>query len=207
MNNEKKRHLDENQIIRALVDASKLSSSMRKHLEYCDQCSCRIAGLEKKLAQLGRVAEQFAPLPHEGLNFSKLAKPKPARWLGNWRPALGTAIALAAFIIFIWWSGQEREAFKTNGGAKLVADDVKGSESLMTAIGIISENALPQAYLDIAGETESEMYEDFINFIVPLVENDSLTFTQGGKEWDYVKQKFQDVATAFLHGGTCDCHG
>lgn len=181
MNNEKKRHLDEDQILRAMVDASELSSSMRKHLEYCERCRSQKEGLEKELAHLGRVAEQFAPLPRERLNVDKIDEPEPARWLWMWRPALGIAIAMTVLVIFSWWPKQESGVFKTDGGTKVVADDLKGSESLMTAIGILSENALPQAYLDIAAETESAMYEEFINFIAPLTENDSLSFTQGRK--------------------------
>jgi hypothetical protein len=45
----------------------------------------------------------------------------------------------------------------------------------MTEVSILSENALPQEYIDIAAETELVINEEFINFIAPLIEDDSLT--------------------------------
>ncbi|UCH22416.1 MAG: hypothetical protein JSU83_04030 [Deltaproteobacteria bacterium] len=181
MDNKLKHHLDEDQIIRAVVDESDLSFSVRKHLDHCDKCSARKTNLEKDLACLRKAAQQFVPLPRGRLNLKKMEKPNQMRWLWNWRTALGAALAAAALVMFIWWPGQRQGRFESPGGANLIVNDIKKSESLMTEISILSENALPQVYLDIAVETESDSAEEFINFIAPIIENDSLTFVQGRK--------------------------
>jgi hypothetical protein len=181
VNNKLKHHLDEDQIIRAVVDESELSLSLRTHLDHCDQCSARKTNLEKDLARLRKAAEQFVPLPRGGLNLKEMEKPDPMRWLWTWRTILGAALAAAALVMIIWWPSQQQGRFESPGGANLIVNDINKSESLMTEISILSENALPQVYLDIAVETETDSAEEFIDFIAPLIENDSLTFVQGKK--------------------------
>lgn len=175
MNNKLKHHLDEDQIIRAVVDEGQLSLSSRNHLDHCDQCSARKSNLEKDLARLRKAAEQFVPLPRGRLNLREAQKPDPMRWLWNWRTISGAAIAVAVLVMIVWWTGQQQGRFESPGGANLIASDINKSESLMTEISILSENALPQVYLDIAVESEPDSAEEFIDFIVPLIENDSLT--------------------------------
>ena len=181
MNNEKNHHLNEEQIIRAVVDESELSVSVRQHLGNCNQCRVRKAHLEQNLARLGQAARQFAPLPRKRLNLKTSETSHSIRWSWNWKTALGTTLATAALFIFMWWASQGRELFETSGRENVIANDVKASESLMTEVSILSENALPQEYMDIAAETESLINEEFINFIAPLIEDDSLTFIPGKK--------------------------
>jgi hypothetical protein len=45
------------------------------------------------------------------------------------------------------------------------------AERLMTEINGLVENALPPVYLDIVGETNLNMDEDFIDFLVPINED------------------------------------
>ena len=181
MSNEKNNHLNEDQIIRAVVDESELSVSVRQHLGTCNQCRAQKAHLEKNLARLGQVARQFAPLPHKRLNLKAPETPPAIRWSWNWKITLGTTLATVALFIFVWWASQGREMFETSSRENVIADEVKASESLMTEVNILSENALPQEYMDIAPETESEYSEEFINFIAPIIEDDSLTFILGKK--------------------------
>jgi hypothetical protein len=181
VNNEKYHHLNEDQIIRAVVDESELSESVRQHLGNCNQCRAQKARLEQNLVYLGQAAGQFAPLPCKRLKLKASETSHSIRWSWNWKAALGTTLATAALFIFMWWASQGREMFETSGREKVIADDVKASESLMTEVSILSENALPQEYMDIAAETESVINEEFINFIAPLMEDDSLTFIPGKK--------------------------
>jgi hypothetical protein len=181
VNNEKNHHLNEDQIIRAVVDARELSISFRQHLDNCNQCRVQKAHLEENLARLGQAARQFSPLPSKGLDLKALETSPLIRWSWNWKTALGTTLATAVLFIFMWWASQGREMFETSGRENVVANDVKASESLMMEVNILSENALPQEYLDIAAETELVINEEFMNFIIPLVEDDSLTIIPGEK--------------------------
>ena len=55
------------------------------------------------------------------------------------------------------------------------AGGIQASDTLMTEIGILSENALPQEYMDIAAESEPILHEEFIDFVAPILDDDSLT--------------------------------
>jgi hypothetical protein len=41
----------------------------------------------------------------------------------------------------------------------------------MTQVNILIENALPQVYLDIVGETSLNLDEDFMDFLIPTNES------------------------------------
>ena len=71
--------------------------------------------------------------------------------------------------------------FEPSRRENVIANDLKASESLMTKVGVLSENALPPEYMDIAAEMELEINEEFMNFVAPLIEDDSLTFISGKK--------------------------
>ena len=181
MSDEKNHHLNDDQIIRAVVDESELSVSVRQHLANCNQCRAQKAHLEQSLARLGHTARQFAPLPPKGLKLRSSETSHAIRWSWNWKIALGTTVATAALFIFLWWASQARQMFEPPSQENVIADDVKASESLMTEVGILSENALPPEYMDITAEMESEINEEFMNFIAPLIEDDSLTLILGKK--------------------------
>jgi hypothetical protein len=45
------------------------------------------------------------------------------------------------------------------------------AERLMTQVNMLVENALPQVYLDIVGETSLNLDEDFMDFLIPTNES------------------------------------
>jgi hypothetical protein len=176
VSNEKNHHLVEDQIIQAVVDEGELSVFDRRHLNNCHHCRAQKMQLEQNLARLGQAARQYAPLPRKRLNLKAPLESHSVRRSWNWKTALGTALATAALIIFMLWANQGSETFVASNGETLTASGTRTSDSLMTEVGILSENALPPEYLDIAAETEPMMHEEFIDFIAPLIEDDSMTY-------------------------------
>ena len=168
MKNEKELHLDEDHIIRAMVDAGDLPLPVRRHLDQCSQCRYQFEQLQEDLANLNRVAKQLTPLPSSRLKIDQKQKSASHRWLWGWRIALGASLAATA-IIFIFWSKTPEITFETPGGTNLVAQYESESEKLMTQVIELSENALPQVYLDIVSESDSGLDEDFISFVVPSI--------------------------------------
>lgn len=168
MKNEKELHLDEDHIIRAIVDTDDLPLPVRRHLDQCCRCRNQIAQLQEDLANLSRVAKQLTPLSSSRLKLNQKQKSDPRRWLWSWRIALGISLAAAA-IIFIFWSKTPEITFETPGGTNLVAQYESESEKLMTQVIELSENALPQVYLDIVPESDSGWDQEFVNFMVPTI--------------------------------------
>ena len=63
MNSDSTIHLDENELIQAVVDASDLPESVQAHLAACIQCLNVKKSFEQELTNLGKMAEQFTPKP------------------------------------------------------------------------------------------------------------------------------------------------
>ena len=57
-----KYHLDQNQIIQAVVDSTDLPVAVRDHLAQCPQCLEDKQSFARELANLGQLAQQYAPL-------------------------------------------------------------------------------------------------------------------------------------------------
>jgi len=46
---------------------------------------------------------------------------------------------------------------------------------------MLAENALPQEYMDITGETDDETDEEFMEFLAPTMEDDYWSLDSGKK--------------------------
>ena len=79
-----------------------------------------------------------------------------------------SATALAAVIIVVWATFLIRS--QQPGRIGNLAQDMVEAERLMTEIDVLVENALPQVYLDIVGETDLNLDEDFLDFLIPTNE-------------------------------------
>ena len=179
MNSDKDFHLDEDQILRAVVDETDLPRSVREHLSTCSLCRANKERLEQDLNRLGRMAERFTPLPGERVS---LPEPKPrgsVDWSWNRRVAFGAAAMTALLIIFVWWSPLLRTTHETGTGTLI--QEFWESDRLMTDVGMLVENALPLVFLDIIGEPDSEFDEEFMQFVVPPIENTSPFYESGMK--------------------------
>ena len=163
-------HLNEDRIIRAIIDEGDLPDSLREHLGRCNRCQTEKERLEHDLDCLGRMAKRFSPLPDIGLALSAVRVRHSAQWFWRWQTALGAAM-VAAIIVIIWWSVPERSIIVHPVITEMIIPETWGVDSMMIETSGLSENVLPQVYLDISGETESGSYEEFIEFVVPLTNN------------------------------------
>ena len=163
--NHSKAHLEEDDILQAVIDNHDLSELHQQHLMECSQCRTRKEQLEQELARLGQLAERYAPKPQKRII---LAEQKIRPPFLNWRIAFSAA-AVAAVILVVWGVGLIQNQQQGNIGN--LAQDMVEAERLMTQVNNLVENALPQVYLDIVGETSLNLDEDFIDFLIPT--NDS----------------------------------
>lgn len=178
MTTQKNLHLEEDQLLKAAVDETDLSQSQRDHLLVCRQCREGREKIEKDLAQLGQMAERFSPSSKR--KFS-LPPEKPQRsflWSWQWRTALGAAVA--AIIIGVVGI---QTLFENTPGIRenTYTQEMLEAEEFMTEVSILAENALPQEYLDITGETDEEPDEGFMEFMTPMIEDESLSYDSGKK--------------------------
>ena len=95
MSFKKENHLDEDQLIRAIVDETDLSPSVRDHLSSCPLCRAGMEQIEQDLTDLGKVAERLAPAKHREVSLPAWGPSRVNQWFLNWRLSFG-AIAAAA---------------------------------------------------------------------------------------------------------------
>jgi hypothetical protein len=177
MNPDTSVHLNEDQIIRAVVDGDNLPRALRTHLSECPQCTANKEKIESDLARLGRMAERFSPSPEKKV-LLPAEKPKQSIWWSwQWHAAFGAAAA-AVFVIFVMGI---TPFFRPAPGGKdrTYTEQMAEAESFMTEVDMLAKNALSQEYMDIAGESDEEPDEEFMDFLIPIIEDESLSHDSG----------------------------
>lgn len=169
MTSQKDLHLEEDQLLIAVVDETDLPQSQRNHLLICRQCREGKEKIEEDLARLGHMAERFSPSPKRKVSLPA-EKPQRSFW---WSWQTRTALGAAVVAIFIAIVGIPTLFENTQ--------EMLEDEEFMTEISMLAENALPQEYLDITGETGEEMYEEFMEFMTPMIEDESWSSESGRK--------------------------
>lgn len=160
-------HLDEQQLLRAIVNAEDLPVTVQKHLTECSRCRVQKENAERELTTLGMLAERFAPSPTHAIVLPAKPRLRFGRWISlNWQAAAGMAVAVAAIFLVVWNSHLLKEFQK--GPPPNTAQAMLEAEQLMTAIDRLVENPLPSEYLAITGEDVSEVDDEFIRFLIPV---------------------------------------
>lgn len=182
MSSEKNLHLDEDLLIRAVVNEDDLPPEHREHLSICPKCNANKKKIENDLKQLGQMAKRFAPSPGKNVSLPEVKLSWAQQWSWQWRGAFAVAVA-AVFILFV--TGIPPLFKNVPGGIdNLSPQQVPEYEELMSEVSRLAENALPPVYMDIAVESDSEFNEEFIEFLVPAVEDMPSTYNSrktGGK--------------------------
>jgi len=182
MNFDNNQHLDEDQLIRAVVNKTDLRQDLRKHLSECGHCSERKRRMEEDLLQLGRMAERFSPSPQRKVQLPAKQPYRTIRWSWGWRTALGVAAAAVFMLLVI----DLPPLFKPEPVVNITpyTQGTIEDEALMTEISRLSENALPQEYMDMIGASDEDSEEDFMDLWIPSLEDESvssMTNNFGGK--------------------------
>ncbi len=161
IHNPNKSHLGENDILQAVIDDTDLSMLQQQHLQECSQCRSQKERLENELARLGQLAEHYAPEPQRRVTVAEQKVRAPFFNKGF----AFSAAAVAAVIIVVWATFLIRS--QQQGSIGNLAQNMVEAERLMTEIDVLVENALPQVYLDIVGETNLNLDQDFLDFLIP----------------------------------------
>jgi hypothetical protein len=161
-------HLDDEQLIQSVVDASDLPGSVQAHLAECGQCLAGKNSFELEMTTLSQKAEQFAPQPQRRIMLPAQKSKNPFRNLLDWHNLAAAAATVAAVFILVWGTNLVRNLSEP-GTENLTADMVE-SERLMTEVKTLVDNALPPFYLVLSGENNAGYDDDFYQFLIPTIE-------------------------------------
>ena len=162
--NSKNLHLNEDQVIRSVVDENDLPATVRNHLSTCLVCQGKKQQIEQELSTLGRMASEFAPLPRREV---RLPFYKP-RSLWSWRPVFVAGFAAVLLIAGIWY------ALVATSQEKMMSQimwETKQDEQLMAEIYALEEYAPVDVYPDVSAEFDAGYFDDFLRFVSPLEVN------------------------------------
>ena len=161
-------HLDDEQLIQSIVDASDLPDSAQAHLSECAQCLAGKSSFERELTTLGQKAEQFAPQPQRRIMLPAPKSKNPWRNLLDWHNLVAAAATVAAVFIMVWGTNLVRN-LPEPGAENLTADMIE-SQRLMTEVNTLVDNALPPFYLVLSGENNAGYDDEFYQFLIPTIE-------------------------------------
>jgi hypothetical protein len=163
-------HLNRDGLLRAAIDENDLTRAERAHLERCVDCRAKFDRFESDLAWLAHQARQSAPQPQLRIVLPPENVDRRVRPLGY---GLATvAVALVAVALAWFWNGpQSQRGLAPRLPAIGVGDRVAQEVELQA----LTDNSLPDVYLDMIGDEETGFSDDFFEFIAPIPEqNDEL---------------------------------
>jgi len=173
MDFDKDKHLNEKQLLMAMVDGNDLSAEARAHLEECPQCLERVKELEQELIALGNMAERVSPRQQKRVSLD--AKPRHAgSWFWNLRTAAGATVMVVLTVTLLWWSPLSRTTPDVISEVTFQEPD-----QLMTDIDRLVDNPLPSIYMYISGESQQEPDNDSGKSVVPSAGNINNPATKG----------------------------
>ena len=171
MNPQDEFHLSNEDIVWAIVDSDRLDAARKRHLQTCRKCRQEKDYLAHLLENTGQIAADGVPVPTPAPSFEGRRARRSGSARIGWRAALaGTVLVLLAFTVGRYLPIKQRPTVPDSPVAPVA--DYNDSEAWMSEVNELTENALPQVFLDIAGQIEPGINDEFIEFIVPTEEND-----------------------------------
>lgn len=172
----KERHLNDDQIIVAVVDRNDLSPSQQNHLSTCSSCQKKKQALEQVLIRMGDLSHEWVPSPRRRFSLDLQKSPRFFRW----QPVLLTGLAMVVFMLGIWWNPLLKR-FQDHGPLHMVKT-IESEHAFLADMTWADDHALPDRYLHIIGSSDDDDYDnsdddndsddfyddEFLEFILPL---------------------------------------
>ncbi len=148
----KTKHLDDNQIIAALIDENGLNGLLRRHLSECPTCRGQKEQLQAGLAQFGKISRDSIPLTYRR---PELIDNRARGISRNWKfaPALAFIAAAVLLAFFLTPIAVDKDKIFTR---KVVYQEMLRDQKFMAEVKTLEENPLPGFYVDISGPDEAK---------------------------------------------------
>jgi len=173
MNSNNIHHLDENQLIQAVVDASDLPITVQAHLAACRHCQNSKQSFERELTNLGQLARQFAPKPQRRISLPVQKTRSRFSNFRDWRSIIAAAATVAVVFVVVWGINIARNGSEHRTANRVA--EMQAAKQLMTEVDMLVDNALPNFYLEISGEKNPDYDEEFYQFLIPLTREENLS--------------------------------
>lgn len=172
-------HLTEAQILQAVVDLSDLTDVQQAHLKGCPACLAKKDRLDHMLSQVGNMARASAPAVVSRPVFTDRPTAILPRSLFNFRPFIRIALPVVFVLVIVATVLVLKPAPVTHMASEEAP--MIDPEQLLSDIDSLIENPLPQGFQPLLSFAGIDSEEDFMEFIVPVPEDDPLSNKTGEK--------------------------
>ena len=168
-------HIEEQRLIKFLVDGTPPSGPEEEHLARCSRCRTVIEDLQADLKTLRRASVRFTPKLEKRLTLPEsVARPAGIRGMGRtWQVAAGSLVALCLAAVVWWQTAPWQPGTPPPQIATLPAP--VASDPLMRETRMLADNAIPETYQAIIESLDGGFDEGFIEFVIPSLDEDSLS--------------------------------
>lgn len=164
-------HLDEEQLVQAVVDATDLPQAVQAHLAKCSQCLTGKNSFELEMTRLSQQVERFTPKPQRRILLPVRQTKNPFRNLLDWRNLVAAAATVTAVFILVWGTNMVRNP--SEPGTEILAAEMEDAKRLMTEVNTLIDNALPPFYVVISEEKNAAYEKEFFQFLIPTIEDNA----------------------------------
>lgn len=166
-------HLKEKQILQAIVDLSDLTDAQQAHLKGCTACLAKKDRLDQMLFQVGNMARISAPNVVSRPVFTDRSAGFLSRPFFNFRPFIRIAVPVMFVLVIVTTVLVLKPAPVTHMTSE--EKPMIDPEQLLSDIDSLIENPLPRGFQPMLSFSGVDSDEDFMEFIVPVPENDPLS--------------------------------
>jgi hypothetical protein len=146
-------HLDEEQIIEAIVDERGLDGALRRHLFECSACRGQKEALAGRLARFGQVSREHAPVEFRKPRISQ-QRAGVYEWAWEIHPLLGMGVIFASLLVLLLTPlTLNRDTVYT---LDTVYQEMRQDDKFMAEIEKLEDNPLPRIYVDIGDSGDDE---------------------------------------------------
>ncbi len=166
-------HLNEDKIIRAIVDENDLTTSEQNHLSKCSLCQKEKQEFKQVLIRMGDMSQELVPSARRRF----IPTSQKSRSLFRWQPALVTGFVIVLLMMGIWWSSLFK-GLQENGSVQIV-QKMESDQQFVAEITLAEDYALPDRYLHIIGtsnEDDYDNYDDYNNYDDDYYDDEFLEF-------------------------------
>jgi len=179
MNRAATQHLSEDQILMSVVDVSDLPGAQQDHLATCPVCMAEKDHLKEMLLQVGTQAKASTPdvvrrtvLPDRSPSFLQ-------KWFLDVRPLV--RITVPALLVLIVAAAALVLKPDQDTHIAVLEEQMIDPEKLLSEMDGLIENPLPLGLQTMVSFVEIDPDEDFMETLVPVIENDPLSNIPGKK--------------------------
>lgn len=171
-NNTSTHHLNQDELIRAVVDSGDLPNQRQDHLTVCHGCDQKLKRLTQQLDGLSQTARRMAPAPQRPFRLPATQQPSKHRLLlPAWAVGMATAAILVAVVVlksqWPWSHTLQGPAFNASA-----------DRQLMVEVNALVDDALPETFQQLATLSTpiitdtSDTEDDFLDWIAPGIGDD-----------------------------------